>query len=668
MAIIKQSDTIKGYWLELHYDERNISIEQNSSRVYFKLFLCSDANHSFYGYTCNANVNVGGKVSNYNASTSIAKSNKKLLIDDYFTFNHDGDGTKTVTIKGSFQGSGGYSPGSIETGNYSFTLATIPRASKLTTTLKSSYRTDEPIQVSCIKYYDQFKIYWNMQYFHDNQWKSLNWDKTDTTATLDQHINNKVQLAQLFPNSRTVKMRLNLSTYQKDGKTKVGGYSYYFDLYFDDSFKPSLTLSHLEKFEPARVLNLGYYVKSKSLVSLTANATLKYNSPIVKYAWSVASENAKTVLFYPNKKETKHITCTITDGRGKQATASTDIRVEDYEPPKIEILNIEQQATQIIINYKYRITSLSNKNKKELKLQYKKVSEETKAEKVIGTSQYEIAKSSYALALNMNDSWFVNLIIKDSFGGTQTNPFYISTKIGLEMVKNYDASVYGVGIATNAKIGQVRSALPIFDDRSSGKYLHTRSDEIKKYENGTDFSTITSDLKTFIDAHADVFMVGTIKSFMVSGLGRPFQDPAWDYAVGMCIRRSANDIQLIVFSPTNASVATCRKWGSGSGSWDEWKWIQTYQQKIITNTTDFNNLNIQGRYVFQANDVVARSSNRPVGIAGWLDVRTTKNDTSVAVWWYVLQEYRTLFGDLYIRRGESGNSKNISWGSWSKKY
>lgn len=500
-----------------------------------------------------------------------------------------------------------------------------------------------------------------MEYLKGGTWHTLGTDKTTSSATIDQHVVNKNKLAQEFPNASRVQARLSLATYQNN--VKIGGMYYYFDLQFDDSFRPDLTLTTTEQNTMVKALNLGYFVKGLSIVEVEPHPTLKYGATVKRYQWSTGAN-----LITPQNTTTT-VTATVIDSREKEKSASINITAVDYEHPKIEIIKVERKNNTVVVDFKYHITPLSNKNKKEVTIGYKRTNDTGAfTKRKITVQNYGSEKHQYSFVADDRDSWELYMIVADTFGASRSAMFYVSTKVGLELVKNDDSSNYGFGLGTSAKLGEVRTKYPIIDDKTKGEYIHSRSEWIGKLENGTGLSAITTNLIEFVESHSNIFQSGTIKNFMINGEARPFDDVAWNYAIGLCIRRSEKDIQLIVFSTTDGSIATTRKWGSGTGRWEKWKWIRTSQQEIMSNSINFNNLYIRGEYVFQSNDIVENSSNAPIGKAGWLTVRTTKNMTVIDVWWYVLQEYRTLNGDLYTRSGESGTSKNIRWSAWKKRY
>lgn len=88
----------------------------------------------------------------------------------------------------------------------------------------------------------------------------------------------------------------------------------------------------------------------------------------------------------------------------------------------------------------------------------------------------------------------------------------------------------------------------------------------------------------------------------------------------------------------------------------------------IVYSGDFNNFTDVGTYGILGNSQAASMSNRPCDYAGLLKVYCSNGDGKKAgdTWFYVTQEYTSIYGGVYIRRGTSSSDPTISWGSWTQ--
>lgn len=89
----------------------------------------------------------------------------------------------------------------------------------------------------------------------------------------------------------------------------------------------------------------GVYVRDKSKLHVNVTAAGKYNSRIVAYSIkslgvTVASNNADVGLI--SSSGTVNVEVTVTDSRGRKATKSTSITVEDYADPEVKSFIVER--------------------------------------------------------------------------------------------------------------------------------------------------------------------------------------------------------------------------------------------------------------------------------------------------------------------------------------
>lgn len=123
------SNNDRGYRIRLWIDQVGQDKVANTSQVRFQLALLNTTT-TFAQYQCSAYIDFEGQRLNWSGSPSVLGWYQTIpLIDQTVTINHDSNGEKTFSFSAQFNGSGGWSPGTLSIGGNSFTLTTIPRGS-----------------------------------------------------------------------------------------------------------------------------------------------------------------------------------------------------------------------------------------------------------------------------------------------------------------------------------------------------------------------------------------------------------------------------------------------------------------------------------------------------------------------------------------------------------
>ncbi|AZF92796.1 hypothetical protein CHPC982_0018 [Streptococcus phage CHPC982] len=125
------SNNDRGYRIRLWVDQVGQDKVANTSQVRFQLALLNTTT-TFAQYQCSAYIDFEGQRLNWSGSPSMLGWYQTIpLIDQTVTINHDSNGEKTFYFSAQFNGSGGWSPGTLSIGGNSFTLTTIPRGSSV---------------------------------------------------------------------------------------------------------------------------------------------------------------------------------------------------------------------------------------------------------------------------------------------------------------------------------------------------------------------------------------------------------------------------------------------------------------------------------------------------------------------------------------------------------
>lgn len=86
----------------------------------------------------------------------------------------------------------------------------------------------------------------------------------------------------------------------------------------------------------------------------------------------------------------------------------------------------------------------------------------------------------------------------------------------------------------------------------------------------------------------------------------------------------------------------------------------------IPNNSDIDDYYLPGTYKIPNNASAATMTHLPTAMGGVLYVRASDGQAISAstTWKYLVQEYMTYNGYLYIRKGDSGSGTSVTWGNW----
>ena len=223
------SNNDRGYRIRLWIDQTSQNISDNSSQVRVRLALLNTTT-AFAQYSCSAWVDLNGQRLNWSGSPNMTSYNSTImLIDETITVGHNADGTKSFGLSAHFNGSGGWSPGTLSIGGNSFTLTTIPRSSSVsvgTGTIGSLITINISRQSSSFKH--------TVRYAWGNKSGTIasNVD-TSTTWTIPLDFANDI------PNSATGVGTIYVDTYS--GETRTGTQSATLTASVPASMKPTFT-------------------------------------------------------------------------------------------------------------------------------------------------------------------------------------------------------------------------------------------------------------------------------------------------------------------------------------------------------------------------------------------------------------------------------------------
>lgn len=283
------------------------------------------------------------------------------------TISHNSDGTRSFSVS---LGAAIYYATVECTGSQTFTLDTIARASTLSV-------SDGTLGVQTKLTADRK----SSGFTHTLTWECGNYSGTLATksSATSWNFTPELKLATTAPYGQKVYCTYILSTY--NGSTLVGTDSKSVWFTIPSSVKPSCTLSLSDSKGYASTY--GGYIQGESQLSVTINTTQAYSSPISRYSASANGATYSAKSFTTSALKTvgaNTISATVTDGRGRSGSISSNITVLAYSRPQITNLKVRRCNANGVendrggygkISFHCAITPLSNKNTRACSVRYR---------------------------------------------------------------------------------------------------------------------------------------------------------------------------------------------------------------------------------------------------------------------------------------------------------
>ncbi len=373
-------------------------------------------------------VTVFGKTYSGTTTVGISNNSTRTLASGSSTMVHNADGSCTFNYSFSQYFGITFSGSSIGTisGSGQGTLPTIPRASSLTAS-NGTLGTAQTLTISRAS--DTFKH--RITYTCGNtSGYAAGSSSTFTTAT-SVSWTPPLSLATQNQTGTSVAVTLYLKTYDSNG-TEIGSKSVTITCTIPDYVKPTLTL---EVSDPTgHADTYGNPVKGLSKFEVYVVGLIpSYGSPIA--TWSTTANGTKytTTHFTTGilkSAGSQTISSTVTDKRGRSASASVTKTVLDYVQPVIAKLTVRrcnadgttnEQGEYIQATFTATVTALNNLNKAVYTLKYKKTSETTFMAVGLDAIKdtYSVTDYSYIFPADTGSSYNVELEVVDNHNSTE---------------------------------------------------------------------------------------------------------------------------------------------------------------------------------------------------------------------------------------------------------
>ena len=324
------------------WKENSYSITDNTSNVTVKLLYSRDDYQTTYG--------TGSWVLNINGTKYTGSSYKEIsyswveVFSKTVTITHDSNGSKTFNMNAS----GSYILGtSLEGTNCSGngTLTTIPRASNfdsVTSSVALGGTATVKITAKASGFYH--KATWTCGSASVTQ----NLGQAGSTSQKSYTYTIPTGWSAQMPSSTSKTASVKIQTYSDSGyKTAVGSAvtkNFTVTVPNNSTYNPTVSLTTTLGNETG--LGSSTYVQGKTSITLAATGSSKANATIKSYVFKRASTTLKTVTSSSTSASTSETTnttgsvtysVTITDSRGRTATAEKTITVNAYSNPTLTI-------------------------------------------------------------------------------------------------------------------------------------------------------------------------------------------------------------------------------------------------------------------------------------------------------------------------------------------
>ena len=451
-----------GYTFRLSWSESDTSAADNTSKVTVTAqLIASGSYHIDSSASKNISITIDGKKYSGTCTVGISGGQTKTLFTASKTITHTSDGSKAISISGTLDIavtlSGSYV--SSVTASGTATLTNIARASSISAS-NGTLGTEQTITISRA----------DSSFVHTLTYTCGNTSGTIATKTTGTSVSftPPLSLASQNTTGTTVSITIKCRTYTSDG-TALGSASKTITASIPSSVKPSVSLSVSDAMGFAD--RYGGYVQRMSKPAVEVAATTAYGSAIASYRTVIGGVSYTTASFTGGVLTTSgavKITTTVTDQRGRTASAELTINVLAYDVPAISELSLARCNEDGTANpsggaylraaFTATVTALGNKNTASYVMRYKTAdgSEWTEVSLSEYENCYSIADGGGQFASSITDSYDVQIIVTDGLSNTATRSASIGTAfriihvnpsgIGVAIGKMSDKDAFQVGL------------------------------------------------------------------------------------------------------------------------------------------------------------------------------------------------------------------------------
>lgn len=351
--------------LELRQESQNIG--NNTSTVYYRLYLSSRNNAYFYNnyHTGKTSIVINGSTVHNQTGRdfNVSRGGSQQLASGTTTVKHNEDGLKSFSFSASIWASN--FSGSIS-GNFS--LSKIPRASSFSlqntsgTNISSIY-SGNTVKIAINKKVSSFTHTIKVSYSGNTETVA---NKTSSSSV--NWSNSENVMMNYMKNLKSMNLTFTLETY--DGNTRIGSSSKNLTLNVPSSAGPSIASVNVTEANQNKINIIGYspFYQLLSDLKVSTNASGKYGASIKNISVSLGnySKSGSTVILdNVNLKGNQNIKVAVQDSRGFSASTTKTINLSPYNLPNISFFNAyRNESSTKYASARISLTStvISNKN------------------------------------------------------------------------------------------------------------------------------------------------------------------------------------------------------------------------------------------------------------------------------------------------------------------
>lgn len=438
--------------LSLFITQNSQSIANNTSNVTVSVRATwTGGSHNLTG-ECTGSITIDGKKYSFSGITF----NHGKYTEGYQTImtktanvSHNDNGTKTLNCSASFVT--GVSSGTVGA-SASKVLTTIPRKSSLSAS-NGTLGTSQTLTVT--KQASSFT--------HTITYKCGSASGTICTKSSNTSISWTPPLALSSQNTTGTSVSITFTITAYSGNTSLGSNTKSITCSIPASVKPTCSITVTD---PTGIYDTyEAFVQGLSKFKVVVTPTTSYGSAISKYkttangsTYTNASFTTGSLLTYGTLK----VASTVTDKRGRSASASKSLTVLEYTPPGIIKLFVKRcnadgssndQGDHVCVTFSAKITNLGNKNSAAYILKYKRSSEGAFTEIPLTdyAGQYAVTDGTYIFPADTGSSYNIELDATDNHNTTARTT---TASTGFTLM-HWNTAGDGMGIGKVAELSRV---------------------------------------------------------------------------------------------------------------------------------------------------------------------------------------------------------------------
>lgn len=446
--------------LGLSITQNSQSIANNTSNITVSV-IAYWTNGSWNGTAKPGTLAIDGTTYDFSSSFNTGHSNtgSQTIYTKTVDVSHSTDGTKTVACSASFIT--GVSSGTVYT-SASKTLTTIPRKSSLTV---SNGTLGTELTLTINRHSSTFSH--RIRYSCGTESAYLTTDAIDGTSVTWTP---PISLASQNTSSTAVSIAFTLYTYDENG-VELGTDTAAITCEIPSSVVPTVSIAASDA--SGYLTTYDGYLQNLSKISVTITAAGVYGSTIKAYNTSADGKTYTTSSFITDPISGSGeltITATVSDTRGRTATASTTITVIAYSAPKITAIDIYRSGASgtatsngayLTVKFSGSVTSINSKNTAKYVVQYKKANDTsyTSEELADYANTYSVIDGMYTFAADTSSTYDIIFTATDAFNSAQRSGS------GGTVSKLFSFLARGLGIAFG-KVAEKNKTVELEDEWS----------------------------------------------------------------------------------------------------------------------------------------------------------------------------------------------------------